>query len=71
MKRTAKAVAPTVVEEEVPEEETAIQRTVKSQYAAFRHYLEADLPDGPDKDRALASLAISQEAAYSAGVQAE
>lgn len=42
------------------------QAVVLAQYAGFRGYLERDLPEGPDRDRALASLAISQEAAYSA-----
>lgn len=49
-----------------PTPETPKQAVAKAQYNAFRDYLERDLPEGPDKDRALASLAISYEAAYSA-----
>lgn len=55
--------------EETPVPDTVKQQTVKAQYAGFRDYLERDLPEGPDKDRALASLAISQEAAYSAAAE--
>lgn len=49
-----------------PKPETPKQAVAKAQYNAFRDYLERDLPEGPDKDRALASLAISYEAAYAA-----
>jgi hypothetical protein len=56
---------------ETPKPETPRQATVKAQYSGFRGYLEADLPEGPDKVIALEALETSYEAAYSAAADQE